>query len=163
MSVELTRKMMEKLGFKGEIILHKDSGRTSEDAAKALGVPISRIIKSLLFRSKDGKFVGAILLGTSKVDVRKLEKLSGLKKLRLAREEEILAFTGFKAGGVPPIAFKDKCQVFVDEKVFLMDWVIGAGGTEYSGLKFNPSELLKIGYKKENIAKRAKELYGRKE
>ncbi len=87
MSAELTRKMMGELGFKGEIIPHKDSGRTSQDAAKALGVPIKRIIKSLLFRSKDGKFVGAILLGTSKVDVRKLEKLSGLKKLRLAREE----------------------------------------------------------------------------
>ncbi len=35
-----------------------------------------------------------------------------------------------------------------------MDWVIGAGGTEYSGLKFNPLELLKIGYKRENIAKK---------
>jgi len=154
MSVELTRKIMEELGFRGEIIPHKDSGRTSEDAAKALGVPINRIIKSLLFRSKDGRFVGAILLGTSKVDVRKLEKLSGMKKLRLARKEEILAVTGFKAGGVPPIAFKGKFQVFVDEEVFSMDWVIGAGGTEYSGLKFNPIELLKIGYKRENIAKK---------
>ncbi len=153
MGVELTKKMMDEFGFKGEIIFHKNSGRTSEDAAKALGVPVSRIIKSLLFKSKEGSFVGAILLGASKADVRKLEKLSGLKKLRLAREEEILSFTGFKAGGVPPIAFRGKCQVFVDESVFSMDWVIGAGGTEYSGLKFEPSELLKIGYKKEIIAK----------
>ncbi|RLG39600.1 MAG: hypothetical protein DRO05_08435, partial [Thermoproteota archaeon] len=68
MGVELTKRMMEELGFKGEIILHKESGRTSEDAARALGVPVRRIIKSLLFRSKDGSYVGAIVLGTSKVD-----------------------------------------------------------------------------------------------
>jgi prolyl-tRNA editing enzyme YbaK/EbsC (Cys-tRNA(Pro) deacylase) len=154
MNVEQTKRMMEEFGFKGEIILHKESGRTSEDAARALGVPVEKIVKSLLFRSKDGSYVGAILLGTSKADVRKLEKLSGLKKLRLARKEEVLAFTGFKAGGVPPIAFKGKCKVFVDEKVFSHDWVIGAGGTEYSGLKFDPSELLKLGYVKEDISKR---------
>jgi len=153
MGVELTKRMMEELGFKGEIILHKESGRTSEDAARALGVPVRRIIKSLLFRSKDGSYVGAIVLGTSKVDVRKLERLSGLKKLRLARKDEVLAFTGFEAGGVPPIAFKGKCQVFVDEEVFSMDWVIGAAGTEYSGLKFNPSELLRLGYVREDIKK----------
>ncbi len=153
MNEELTRRMMKKFGFQGEIIPHEASGRTSEDAAKALGVPVRRIVKSLLFRSKDGSYIGAILLGTSKADVRRLERISGLKKLRLARKEEVLAFTGFKAGGVPPIAFKGKCQVFVDEEVFSLDWVIGAGGTEYSGLKFKPSELLKLGYRREKIAK----------
>ena len=154
MGTGLTRRMMQELGFEGQIILHKDRGRTSLDAAKALRVPVGRIVKSLLFRSKDGPYVGAILLGTSRVDVGRLESLSGLKELRLARSDEVLAFTGFEAGGVPPIAFKGKCHVFVDEEVFSLDWVIAGGGTELTGLRFIPSELLKLGYVKESVAER---------
>jgi len=137
--------LIKEIGINGEIIYHELSGRKTEDAEKALKVPRKYILKSLLFKSKD-KYVAAIVTGNKRVNVRRLEKISGLKKLRLATPDEIKAFTGFKIGGVPPFVFYKLCPTFVDKEVMERDYVIGAAGSEYCGIKFSPEIFRKIGF-----------------
>jgi len=137
--------LIKEIGINGEIIYHELSGRKTEDAEKALKVPRKYILKSLLFKSKD-KYVAAIVTGNKQVNVRRLEKISGLKKLRLATPDEIKAFTGFEIGGVPPFVFYKLCPTFVDKEVMERDYVIGAAGSEYCGIKFSPEIFRKIGF-----------------
>ena len=148
------KKLIERLGIEGEIIRHKLSGRRTEDAEKALKVPREFILKSLLFKSKD-KYVAVIITGNKRVNVRKLEKISGLKKLRLATPDEIKNFTGFKIGGVPPFIFYKLCPTYVDKEVMGKEYVIGAAGTEFSGIKFSPKVFKKLGYIVEEIGEKA--------
>ena len=142
--------LVKEIGIDGEIIYHELSGRKTEDAEKALKVPRKYILKSLLFKSKD-KYVAAIVTGNKRVNVRKLEKISGLKKLRLATPDEVKAFTGFEIGGVPPFVFYKLCPAYVDKEVMERDYVIGAAGSEYCGIKFSPRIFKKIGYIVEGI------------
>jgi len=138
---------MRVLGLKGEIIHHQGrSGRTTRDAEYALGVPGKLILKVLLFKSRE-RHVAAIVTGDKRVDVKNLERLSGIGGLRLAKPEDIKRFTGFSVGGVPPFIFKNLCPVFVDEEVMKREYVIGSAGSEYIGVKFSPQELRKLGYK----------------
>ncbi len=146
------KKLLEELGIRGEIIYHEISGKRTEDAEKALKVSRKYILKSLLFKSKDG-YVAAIVTGNRRVDVRKLEKSSGFKKLRLATPEEIRAFTGFEVGGVPPFVFYKLCPTYVDKEVMEREYVIGAAGSEYCGIKFSPEVFKKLGYVIEEIGK----------
>lgn len=146
------KKLLEETGIRGEIIYHKISGKRTADAEKALKVSREYILKSLLFKSKD-KYVAAIVTGNKRVDVRKLEKTSGFKKLRLATPEETRAFTGFKAGGVPPFVFYKLCPTYVDKEVMEREYVIGAAGSEYCGIKFSPEVFKKLGYVIEEIGK----------
>ena len=146
------KKLLEELGIRGEIIYHEISGKRTEDAEKALKVSREYILKSLLFKSKN-KYVAAIVTGNKRVNVRKLEKLSGLKKLRLATPEEIRVFTGFEAGGVPPFVFYKLCPTYVDKEVMEREYVIGAAGSEYCGIKFSPEVFKKLGYVIEEIGK----------
>ena len=140
--IESTLKLMRELGVEGEILRHeKVSGRTSSGAAEALGVPISRVLKTLIFTSK-GKYVAVITRGDKRVDTKALQKVSGLKKPRLARPDEVKALTGFSPGGVPPFAPIGKVPCFIDKSVLELDWVVGAAGSEYAGVKFDPSVLL---------------------
>ena len=143
--VKKVKQLMSKLQVKGEIIHHTVSGKTTEGAEMALGIPRSKILKCLLFKSKD-RFVVAIVTGDRRVNVTKLEKVSGLRRFRLATAEEVKRFTGFDVGGVPPFVFHNLCPVFVDVNVMKRKFVVGAAGTEYAGVKFPPKELKKIGY-----------------
>lgn len=136
--------LIKEIGISSEIIYHEISGRKTENAEKALKVPRSYILKSLLFKSKS-KYVAAIVTGNKRVNVRKLEKISGLKKLRLATPGEVKAFTGFEIGGVPPFVFYKLCPTYVDKEVMEREYVIGAAGSEYCGIKFSPEVFKKLG------------------
>lgn len=152
-------KLMEEYNFIGEVIQHQHaSGKTSEEASHALEVPISHVLKCLIFKTDRGELIGAIVTGNRKVDLRKLRKLFKTGKLRMATPKEVEEKTGFKAGGIPPFALKELCPVAVDIEVMEKRYVYGAAGSEYAGVKFRPHELLKLGYIVADIARRPEAL-----
>ncbi len=145
--IRRTLELLSRLGVQGEIIRHEEeSGRTSESAALALGVPLDRVIKTLVFTAK-GRYVAVVTRGDRRVNVKALRRLTGLKKPRLASPEEVEAVTGFKPGGVPPFAPAGRIPCLVDESVLELDWVVGAAGSEYAGVRFDPKILLAIGFR----------------
>lgn len=62
------------------------------------------ILKALLLKSKD-KTIVVIITGDRRVNFRKIEKVSKLRKLRLASAEEVRKFTGFEIGSTSPFIF----------------------------------------------------------
>ncbi len=145
---------MRDLKLRGEVILHPaSSGRTSERVERALGIPRASVLKVLVFKSQE-EYVAAIVTGDERVDVKRLERLTGLKDLRLASPEDVKSLTGFPVGGVPPFVFKDLCPVFVDEGVLSRDYVVGSAGSEYAGVRFSPQEFRKLNYSVTRITRR---------
>src|SRR5438874_1286534 len=66
---------------------------TAQLAAAALGTDVSAIVKSLLFLA-DGEPVLVLTSGDRKVDVKALARELGVKKVRMATPEEVLAIAG---------------------------------------------------------------------
>lgn len=132
---------IEKFKSKCKILRHKKSGAHTEDAALILFEETSNIIKSLLLKSENG-FLAAIISGDKKLDIKKLKKHFGSQKISFAKVIEIEKFMGFKIGGLPPYAFFDKCKVVIDARVMESPYVIGSGRDEFTGIKFNPKDLL---------------------
>jgi len=145
--------MMEALGIEGELIEHEVSGRTSEGASEALGVPLSRILKSLVFVER-GRFVFVIISGDRRVSLKKLRSVSGLKRPRLARRDEILSLLGYEPGGIPPFAFYGILPCYIDRILTSLEWVVGSAGSEYVGVKLNPRDLVRIGCEPHEISER---------
>jgi Cys-tRNA(Pro)/Cys-tRNA(Cys) deacylase len=145
--VEFVRELTTRIGFPCEIVEHEKSGKTSEQAASALGMDTSSILKSLLLRHGKG-VVGAIIRGNDRLDVKKLEEASGTRNLKMASPGEIKSILRFEVGGVPPVIFYDRqVPTFVDRKVLEMAYVMGSAGTPNTGLGFNPIFLKeKLGY-----------------
>ncbi len=139
---------MRELGVRGEVIPHEgSSGRTSEGAAEALGVPLERIVKTLIFTS-EGRFVAVVARGDRRVNVDALRRVAGFRRRpRLASAGEVEELTGFSPGGLPPFAPTGRMPCYVSASVLEMDWVIGAAGTEFAGVKFDPRELLGLGFR----------------
>lgn len=140
--VELAKKIVDDLDLYAEFIMHEKTGRTTVEAEKALGVSADHILKTLiLYASKENKFIGAIILGTDKIDTKKIAKIAKVKKLRFANNDQISNITGFDIGGVPPFAVKNCNDYYIDADVLKKDFVIGAGGDEHFGMKFSPKDL----------------------
>lgn len=143
--IEKTKMIMSKLGIKGEIIEHPDiNGTHSEFIAEKLDLPLENIIKCLILKSKKGNLLSVIILGNQRVDLKKLEKISQMKKFTLASENLVKESTGYPIGGVPPIAVINKMPVIVDKAVIKKEFVLGSAGTPYHGLKIDPKIFTKF-------------------
>ncbi len=147
------KETLKEFDIKYEIINHSLSGKTTLDAKKALSIQTKNILKSLLLKSKKGHYVGIIIQGDQKANIKYIEdyfqhkyKDNRFKKLRMATQDEIYSVLGYKIGGVPPTAFYKKCEVICDNSLLDACFVVGSAGNEHSGLKINPKELKKLYY-----------------
>jgi prolyl-tRNA editing enzyme YbaK/EbsC (Cys-tRNA(Pro) deacylase) len=152
--IEKTIELMNKFGIDAEIIEHPETNGThSEVISAALKVPLDHIVKCLILKSKSGNIIAAIILGSQRLDMKKLEAISKLKKLSLASEKMVFESTGYRIGGVPPIAVINVMPTFVDTDVLKKDFLLGSAGTPFHGFKFEPSLFNKFNYILYNIHK----------
>jgi prolyl-tRNA editing enzyme YbaK/EbsC (Cys-tRNA(Pro) deacylase) len=140
---EELRKYMKANGIEGEVI-EVGSGATSESAASSLEAPLDSIVKSVLFMDKNRRPILVIMGGEHKLQQNTFARLIGCRKIRLATRDEVLRFTGYPAGGVPPMGVKQGVRIFVDSKVMRKKMVYAGGGSEKHILKFDAKILTKL-------------------
>jgi Cys-tRNA(Pro)/Cys-tRNA(Cys) deacylase len=145
--------VLGELSIEYVLIEHKESGKTSESAAAAMGEERGSIVKSMLLKSGKSEYLGVVVGGDQRIDFAKVRECAhttgrfGPDKFGLARPDEIKAALGFEIGGVPPFAFyMSGIPAIVDSGVMGKDYVVGAGGDEFSGIRFSPKEFAKVGY-----------------
>ncbi len=138
--VQRTLTIAAALGISCEVIVHKQSGKTSEDAAKALDVDVAAVIKTLVLETDQG-FAVAIITGDERLDLKAFSRRFRFCKVRLASPESVRQLTGYEIGGVPPIVFKQVCPVFVSKKLLANNFIIGSAGDRFHGLKIKPQQI----------------------
>ncbi len=116
---------------------------TVSAAAAALGVSTEQIIKTLLFDIA-GQPYAVITNGTAPVPVRPLADLFavGKRQVKLMKAEEVIAITGYPAGGVPPFGHRTPVPVLLDRAVLAWDVIYGGGGDDRTMMKLTTAELL---------------------
>ena len=127
-----------------EIISTPDGGPTVETAAAALGVPVDRILKTLVFTGPAGEIVIAIACGTGRVDRRRLADAAGLPKVAIASQDAVFAATGYPAGGVAPVDLPSGALIVLDEQVVLQEEVFGGSGTDLHMMRIRPSDIVRL-------------------
>ncbi len=113
-------------------------------AAAAIRVPEMQILKSLVFTTKHGDLVLAIAAGPARIDRDRLAAAAGLTTLRLATPDEVLAATGYPAGGVAPIAHATTIPVVIDQVAASLDVAYGGAGTEDSLIRIAPADIVRL-------------------
>jgi len=142
MSAQSVMRWVREHGLKWRLVRLPTTTATVRDAARALGVPPSNIVKTIVVVA-GGKFYAVVLPGDRKLDLKKLEKIVGSKP-RLANPREVLEATGYPVGGVPPVALPPHVTLIVDEELLKRDRVYGGGGEDGVLLEFSPRELVEV-------------------
>jgi prolyl-tRNA editing enzyme YbaK/EbsC (Cys-tRNA(Pro) deacylase) len=120
-------------GFEMDIRVFPEGTKTAEDAAAAIGCPVSAIVKSLVFvligSDASEEPVVALIPGDLRLDTVKLADAAGVVGSRRATLDEVRVATGFAAGGTPPFGHATPLRVFGDDRLRRNDPVWAAAGT----------------------------------
>jgi Cys-tRNA(Pro) deacylase len=131
------------LGLDIDIRTFPEGTKTAADAARAIGVDVGQIVKSLIF-SVDGEVVVAYVSGANQLDERKLATLAGGRKSGRVDADQVRAATGYPIGGVPPFGHATPLRVFVDEDLLAFDQVWAAAGTWNDVFPLTPADLVRV-------------------
>jgi prolyl-tRNA editing enzyme YbaK/EbsC (Cys-tRNA(Pro) deacylase) len=135
-----SRRLFESVDFDGDVHVFPDGTKTADDAAAAIGCPVSAIVKSLVF-TVDREPVVALVPGDLRLDTAKLAAVAGGTKAARASLDEVRDATGFAAGGTPPFGHITALRVFADPSLKRNDPVWAAAGTPTTVFPISISDL----------------------
>ena len=132
------------LKIDAELISLGTETTTAKMAAEALGVPIDVVVKTILFRAKNGALVLVVAQGTGRVDTKKLAQVTGIDGWRLAKPEVVLDATGYPVGGTPPVGLKQKIRMIVDTRAAALPEAYAGGGRHDVMLRIKPADIIRL-------------------
>jgi len=128
------------------VLPHSEPVFTVEAAAQQRGAPVEEMVKSILLRDKNRRYVMACVLGNARLDPKAVRTHlpTGWKRLSFASSAEILAVTGCVQGAVAPLGLPEDIPVIFDEGIIFCEKVNISSGDPMAGLELDPRELIKI-------------------
>ena len=128
-------------GLEIEVRPFPEGTRTAEDAARAIGVELGQIVKSLVF-AVDGEPVVALVPGDRRLDEVALARAAGGATCTRLDANAVREATGFPVGGIPPIGHAMPLRVFADEGLLRYEEVWAAAGTPHENFGVAPAALV---------------------
>ena len=140
----IPEKVQKVLSANGLSALEFEPGSTptAELAAARIGVEVSRIAKSLLFKGKDGAYYLVVCPGDKRLPPSALKRAAG-SKLTMTSADETETVTGYRPGGVCPFAING-VRIFLDKDLGKYETVYPAAGTDATGVPTTLSQLERI-------------------
>lgn len=145
-SVQRVEAVLESHGLVGRVRELPASARTAEDAARALDCELRRIVKSLVFRTKNTSHPILVLTaGDHRVDEGWMERYVG-EPIDRADPEFVRTATGYDVGGVPPVGHPRSLRTYIDYDLLELPEVWASAGSPDAVCWLTALELLKAGH-----------------
>jgi prolyl-tRNA editing enzyme YbaK/EbsC (Cys-tRNA(Pro) deacylase) len=120
------------------------STHTAVEAAAAVGAELGQIVKSLVFVAPTAEGdvpILCLVAGHNRVDLARLEAVSGSPDVRRATAREARELTGFAIGGIPPIGHERSIRVIMDPDLDRYPVVWAAAGLSTAVFPVPPTTL----------------------
>ena len=120
--------------------------RTVGEVEQKLPFLQDKMLKTVAFRVKDGRFILAGLRGHDRIDYRQLAAYCGVNRRAVASmsPEAVEAELGFAVGGVGPFALQPNVVVLLDEQLAEMGTVYCGSGKNTVTLAIDFADLLRV-------------------
>lgn len=126
-----------------EHLVFAQSTHSVAEAAAAANASPDDLVKSICMLPEGddaAPLVVAIVRGDDRASTSRVAALVG-GPVRLARPDEMLARTGYPAGGTPPFGFE--ARFYVDERVLERAVVLAGGGSDRALVRVGAEEMLR--------------------
>ena len=111
------------------------------DAADVSGIPLKRISKNLMARTRDGRDAALIIPGDAKVDYKAAAEVLKTKSIGLVPFDKAHTLSGFPPGGTPSIGFNKRLDVVLDAELANQDTFFCGGGSTRQLLELKPDDV----------------------
>ena len=117
-----------------------DYGRA---VAQALGVEAARLFKTLVAFADDRPLVGLVPADV-RLNVKRLARAVGARRVRLASPQEAQRLTGYVPGGISPFGQRRRMPVLVDESALDYRTIWVSAGKRGLQIEIDPAELVRV-------------------
>lgn len=120
--------------------------RDAQEVAAAVGMPTEQVFKTLVVpRPKPGKPMLVMVPSDRQLDLKKMAKAVGEKKLKMATHQEAERLTGLQVGGISALALLNRgFDIFLDETALDNDQMVISAGQRGLQIRLAVSDLLDI-------------------
>lgn len=136
--------LLDKAGITYKLKPHKRPVYTSQEAAAERGVRLSQIVKTMLLKLPDGQVIVTLLPGNRQLDLKRVRKLVGVRKLSFVKREEVENLTGYIPGAISPLGMNHAYPLYLDETVLKEEWVDISSGEPDAGVELRSADLLRL-------------------
>ena len=138
-------RLLDQYGVPYEAVTFDDSIHDADLLAEAVGVPAYMVYKTLVVDTGEKKPLLALIAADRKLDLKKLAKAAGFKKLAMATHANAEKWTGLKTGGISPLMLMDKnWKVYIDQPVTELQQVLLSAGQRGLNLRVPTNDLLRV-------------------
>ena len=121
-------------------------GDTADFCAQ-YGYDLPHSANTIIVASKRGAaaYSACVVRACDRLDVnRTVRRLMGVSRASFASAEETQGLTGMMIGGVTILALPDDLQIYADQRLLEMDYIILGAGSRSAKIKMPPQELSKL-------------------
>jgi Cys-tRNA(Pro) deacylase len=116
---------------------------SAQEAADAVGCTLGQVVKSIVLLC-DATPVVTLVPGDRKIDTGKVARLVAARRAVAAEPDEVVAWTGFRPGGVAPFPLERVSAVIVERTLLRHRTVWAGAGSESHLVALAPPELVRL-------------------
>lgn len=142
----IAMKLLEGKNVPYESYSYPSQLRDAEQVAASLNLPPDQVFKTLVVpRPKPGKPMLIMVPAGRQLDLKKLAKAVGEKKLKMATHREAERLTGLQVGGISALALLNRgFDTYLDETALEHDQIIISAGQRGLQISLAVADLIKV-------------------
>lgn len=138
-------RLLEGKGVAYEALTYPSSERDAVVVAQHLGVPPQQVFKTLVVVRERGKPFLAMAPADRNLDLKKMAKAVGEKKLQMATHAEAEKMTRLQVGGISPLALINRgFDMILDESAEVFDAIYISAGEKGVNLRVPVAALIEL-------------------
>ena len=114
------------------------------EAAEKLGLQLEQVFKTLVVQLDGKQLAVAIIPVNSKLSMKLIAKATNAKKAVMANADDVQRSTGYKLGGVSPIAQKKTLKTYIDISAEKYPQIYVSGGQRGLDIELAPEQLQQV-------------------
>jgi Cys-tRNA(Pro)/Cys-tRNA(Cys) deacylase len=122
-----------------------DTIHSADGVADYVGLPPEMVYKTLVVLPNTGKPMLVMVAGSRELNLKKLAKAVGQKKVQMAPHKEAEQLTGLQTGGISALALLHKnFSVYLDRPVLELDRILVSAGKRGVNLELSVQDLIEV-------------------
>ena len=115
-----------------------------EQIAESIGMPKEQFFKTLVAKGERTGIMVMCVPCNCEVDLKKIAKAAGDKKVEMIHVKDLLALTGYIRGSVSPVGMKKKYPTYIHDSALSLDKMIISGGVCGAAVMMSPENVQKM-------------------
>jgi Cys-tRNA(Pro)/Cys-tRNA(Cys) deacylase len=132
-------------GVEFEVFEYDPNLRDAAEVAKSLNVPGSQVFKTLVVVNQNRKPILVMVPSDKQLNLKRLAKVVGQKKVKMASQKEAEMLTGLQVGGISALALLNRgFAIYLDESAEKINRIIVSAGQRGLQLRLPVADLVRI-------------------